>query len=169
MLDRVNEEKRKDIDRLREQLTMPIDEICNMLKATTINKDSGKIEQVNHFESTNFGGLFGLGNFGVGKESEHSTGLKHDSGKPIAGVLFEDFPMALSGVADIATFGANKYERNSWRNVDNAHQRYSDALVRHMLAKGKGEVNDPESGMPHSWHIAWNALALIELEKCDAR
>lgn len=95
---------------------------------------------------------------------EPSTGMKYDSGKAIAGVLFDEFPNALSGVSDISTFGANKYTRSSWQTVDNAYQRYSDAFVRHMLAKGKGEVNDPESGMPHSWHIAWNALALIELE-----
>lgn len=99
----------------------------------------------------------------------HEEGLKHDTGKPIAGIMFEDFPNALSGVCDVATFGANKYKRSSWKTVSDAHQRYSDALARHLLAKGKGEVNDPESGLSHSYHIAWNALAIAELEALNAR
>lgn len=91
--------------------------------------------------------------------------MKYDGGKNIAGILFEDFPRALDGVASVATFGAEKYARSSWQSVPNAAQRYRDALVRHQLAQGRGEKVDPESGRPHSWHIAWNALALIELEQ----
>lgn len=98
----------------------------------------------------------------------HEEGLKHDTGKPIAGIMFEDFPNALSGVCDVATFGANKYKRSSWKTVSEAHQRYSDALARHLLAKGRGEVNDPESGLSHSYHIAWNSLAIAELEALNA-
>lgn len=93
-----------------------------------------------------------------------SVDYKYDSGKIIAGVLFEDFPNALEGVCSVATFGAKKYKRSSWHTVENGIQRYHDAMVRHMLAKGRGEEIDPESGRPHSWHIAWNALAISELE-----
>lgn len=93
-----------------------------------------------------------------------SVDYKYDSGKIIAGVLFEDFPNALEGVCSVATFGAEKYKRSSWHTVENGIQRYHDAMVRHMLAKGRGEEIDPESGRPHSWHIAWNALAISELE-----
>jgi len=93
-----------------------------------------------------------------------STDYKYDKGKNIAGVLFEDFPNALDGVSSVATFGAEKYERSSWHKVENGLQRYQDALVRHQIAKGRGEILDLESGRPHSWHIAWNALAIAELE-----
>lgn len=89
---------------------------------------------------------------------------KYDKGKNIAGVLFEDFPNALDGVSSVATFGAEKYKRSSWKEVENGLQRYQDAMVRHMLARGRGEEIDPESGRPHSWHISWNALAISELE-----
>lgn len=94
-----------------------------------------------------------------------SLGMKYDGGKIIAGVILEDFPNAITGVCEVATFGANKYKRSSWHSVPNAIQRYKDAMMRHQLAKGRGEVIDPESGLPHSYHIAWNALAIIELEK----
>lgn len=97
----------------------------------------------------------------------NANGMKFDGGKVLAGILFEDFPEALMGIAEVATFGANKYARSSWQTVPNAKQRYTDALVRHMLAKAKGEVNDPESGLPHSYHIAWNTLAIIQLEEVD--
>lgn len=94
-----------------------------------------------------------------------ASGMKHDSGKPIAGIFFEEFPRALEQVSNVATFGADKYSRANWLQVDNLKQRYTDAMVRHMIAKGKGEINDLESGFPHSAHIAWCALALAEIEQ----
>lgn len=96
------------------------------------------------------------------------AGLKYDSGKPIAAVLYQDFPHAISAVVDVATFGAKKYARSSWRTVPDAAQRYADAMHRHMLAHARGERLDPDSGLPHCAHIAWNALALAELELCSS-
>lgn len=101
------------------------------------------------------------------QELIRKNGMKFDGDKTIAGVLFEDFPHALEGIAKVATFGAKKYARSSWQTVPNAKQRYTDALVRHQIAKAKGEVSDPESGLPHSYHIAWNTLAIIQLEEVD--
>jgi len=96
--------------------------------------------------------------------SEHTAaGVKHDSGKQLTGILYEDFPHALSGIADVATFGARKYTRNGWRTVPDGLQRYTDAMHRHLLAAAKGEVCDPESGLLHMYHVAWNALAITEL------
>ena len=91
-------------------------------------------------------------------------GAKHDAGKVRAGLLVKDFPHALTAVAQVATFGAQKYAAHSWRTVPGAEERYHDALYRHTLAQACGEINDPESGLPHASHIAWNALALLELE-----
>lgn len=99
----------------------------------------------------------------------HTAGIKYDSGKQLAGILYEDFPHALSGVADVATFGARKYTRNGWRTVPNGLQRYTDAMHRHLLAAAKGEVCDPESGLPHLHHVAWNALAIAELTAMEPK
>lgn len=93
-----------------------------------------------------------------------ASGLKHDGGKPLAAIPYQDFPHAMTAVVDVATFGAAKYARSSWKSVPNAAQRYADAMHRHMLAQARGERLDPESGLPHCAHIAWNALALAELE-----
>ena len=92
------------------------------------------------------------------------VGLKFDNGKsPVFKGSFAYFPRAIEAVATVSAFGASKYAWGNWQYVDNGVERYTDALARHVLAEGKGEVLDPESGLPHAWHSAWNALARIEL------
>lgn len=66
-------------------------------------------------------------------------------------------------VAAVREYGTAKYkDPENWKKVE--AQRYRDALYRHWLAYLAGEVNDPESGLPHLWHLACNAAFLIELE-----
>lgn len=98
-----------------------------------------------------------------------SDGFKYDTGKCRAALLVQDFPRALTAVAWVSTFGAVKYATHSWKLVPRAGERYADALHRHILAQASGEVNDPESGLPHAAHIAWNALALLELQLTEAK
>lgn len=93
-----------------------------------------------------------------------SGGYKYDSGKVLAGVLYEDFPNALLAVAEVGTFGAHKYVRNSWKHVPSADIRYKDALHRHLLEAARGNAFDEESKLMHYAHAAWNALAVLELE-----
>lgn len=99
-----------------------------------------------------------------------SLGKKHDGGKaPLAQGCIGYFRNALEAVAKISEYGAKKYKVDysdqAWRLVPNARGRYMDAMARHLAAYAAGEQNDPESGLPHTAHAAWNALALIELEK----
>lgn len=62
----------------------------------------------------------------------------------------------------IYQYGIKKgYLKDSWRNV--APERYEDALMRHMTAHLQGEERDPESGLRHIAHVAWNALAVMAL------
>lgn len=88
-------------------------------------------------------------------------GAKLDAGKPLAGVLM-DFSQALSAVVDVGTYGAKKYSRGGWRSVPNGVERYTDAMFRHLL-KEQTEPNDPDTGLLHAAHAAWNALARLEL------
>ena len=88
-------------------------------------------------------------------------GAKLDEGKVLAGVL-SDFSLALLAVAQIGTFGAAKYSRGGWQHVPEGYQRYTDALWRHLLAERHGGT-DPDSGLLHQAHLAWNALARLEL------
>lgn len=94
----------------------------------------------------------------------HVPGAKDDKGKPMAGVLL-DFSRALQTVVDVGTYGAKKYTRLGWATVPEGSQRYLDAMMRHLLAMDVDPDGlDPETGLPHLAHIAWNALAVLELQ-----
>ena len=95
---------------------------------------------------------------------QHAPGAKLDSGKPLTYLMISGFPRALDCVARVTTFGAEKYSPNGWLSVDNAESRYMNALSRHLICNAVEPV-DRESGLPHLAHIAWNALAVLELQK----
>ena len=67
---------------------------------------------------------------------------------------------ALSAVARVYAFGAEKYDRNNWRRGYDWHLSY-DAIPRHLMAFWNGEDTDPESGEPHMAHVIFHALTLI--------
>jgi hypothetical protein len=90
------------------------------------------------------------------------AGVKFDDGKIQADLLLDDFPMALMAVAEVATFGAEKYTRHGWITVPDARQRYKAALMRHLLAT---EKYDDESDLTHLAHALWNLMAIVELEE----
>lgn len=92
---------------------------------------------------------------------QHDPGAKLDSGKIMAGIL-QQWPLALTAVLEVATFGANKYSRGGWQHVENGVERYTDAMFRHLL-KEPIELFDKDSGLSHDAHAAWNALSRLEL------
>lgn len=94
---------------------------------------------------------------------QHTPGAKLDQDKPRVDLVLGGFARALLRVAEVGTFGANKYSDNGWMQVKNGLQRYDDAGKRHWLRRATGEVIDPESGLEHRAHEAWNALASLEL------
>lgn len=93
-------------------------------------------------------------------DAEPETGMKFDGEKVRAALLPGK---ALRLVAEVLTFGAQKYGDNNWRKMEDLG-RYRHAMVRHLLAVLEGEDVDPESGKRHMAHIATNALFLLELE-----
>ena len=89
---------------------------------------------------------------------------KHDGGKsPIYRGAINYFPRALELVALVSAFGAKKYAWGGWRHVDDGVLRYTDGLARHLNEEGKGTSYDEESSYLHAAHVAWNALARLEL------
>lgn len=73
-------------------------------------------------------------------------------------------PALIEAVAAVREYGCSKYhDPDNWRRVE--PQRYRDAAYRHWLAYLKNpEACDPESGLPHLWHLACNAAFLIEMD-----
>lgn len=98
--------------------------------------------------------------FDLWEPHEPEQSAKADNGKPRPTLV----PTSLiRAVAAIMGYGAQKYgSDDNWLSVE--PQRYRDALYRHWLAYLEGEVDDPESGLPHLWHVATNIAFLIEME-----
>ena len=94
---------------------------------------------------------------------EYNQKVKADKGKQRPTLV----PVSLiKAVAAVRGYGVEKYhDPENWREVE--IERYKDALYRHWLAYLGGEWLDPESGLPHLWHLACNAAFLIELEGAE--
>lgn len=89
--------------------------------------------------------------------------MKYDAGKLLAAIPFQDFPDAIRELIRVSTFGAHKYARGSWKTVPNGAVRYNDAMARHFIDDQAGVEVDEESGISHKAHLAWNALATLQL------
>lgn len=87
-------------------------------------------------------------------------GNKYDSGKPRVGEMLQDFALPLLEVTKAWEYGASKYEKRNWRKVKDGKERYTNALLRHLLAEEERLVDD-ESLLLHATHVAWNALARL--------
>jgi hypothetical protein len=98
------------------------------------------------------------------EDKKAAGAIKYDGGKaPVYRVALAYFPLAISEVAGVSAFGASKYAWAGWRGVDDGIARYTDAMVRHLVREGAGEVLDTDSGLLHAAHVAWGALARLEL------
>lgn len=90
------------------------------------------------------------------------TGTKADSGKLRFDLLDPEFE---EHVAQVLTYGAEKYEPDNWKKVDDPVNRYYAALRRHLNAWRKGEKTDTESKLPHLAHVAANVMFLLYFDK----
>lgn len=87
-------------------------------------------------------------------------GKKFDEEKPRVAEMAQDFRLALIEVSKVWAFGANKYAKGNWRYLENANNRYTNALLRHLMAEADN-LTDDESKLLHAAHVAWNALARL--------
>lgn len=94
--------------------------------------------------------------------SEKRPGFKDDKEKVRPDLILDGMSRAIMSVAEVGTFGAKKYTEDGWAHVADGVKRYKAAMDRHRLLSAT-EDNDPESGILHAAHLAWNALAVLEL------
>lgn len=87
-------------------------------------------------------------------------GRKDDGGKPRMDLIP---PEALYALGRVLEYGAAKYADRNWEKGF-AWGRSVAALKRHLSAWEAGQDCDPESGMPHLWHVATNAVFLLTFE-----
>ena len=67
----------------------------------------------------------------------------------------------LTGVGQVLSFGAKKYERHNWAKGIKTSRNFA-AAVRHILQVAKGETIDPESGLHHYYHALCDLFFLYE-------
>jgi hypothetical protein len=92
---------------------------------------------------------------------QHDIGAKLDKGKPDASLLGM-FGKALLAVAEVGTYGAEKYTRGGWEGVSDGINRYTAAMLRHYFAE-RYDIYDSDLPVLHAAQVAWNALARLEL------
>lgn len=95
-------------------------------------------------------------------------GKKYSEDKPKVGMLLSQMSRALAAVSMVATHGNKKYTEDefwdeNFAKVPNAFEQYSDAMGRHILLESCEET-DSDSKIPHEVHVAWNALARLEIK-----
>ena len=92
-------------------------------------------------------------------------GRKYDTGK----LRYTLLPWtAVNEVVKVLEYGAKKYAPGNWQKVLYPKLRYSDAAMRHLVAYGLGERNDPESGLHHLAHAVCCLLFILDVEKAGA-
>lgn len=81
---------------------------------------------------------------------------RFNEGKPQWSLV--DFE-SLIPMVRVLEFGAKKYSRDNWKK-GLTYSFVIDSMMRHIVALSKGELLDPESGLPHIGHIQCNAMFL---------
>lgn len=93
-----------------------------------------------------------------------SKGVKNSSFKLPMSKLFVQFPDALKAVMLVSTYGHFKYKKfdGDWLNFKRVggEDTYKNAMVRHLL---KQTAEQEETFLPPEFHVAWNALADLQL------
>jgi hypothetical protein len=102
-------------------------------------------------------GLFQIPDF----DAKPKQGIKYDMEKPDYSLVP---PRALDDTVKILTLGAQKYDRDNWKLLKDAKRRYFAAAMRHMWARLRGELKDPESGLDHCAHAICCLMFILELE-----
>lgn len=71
---------------------------------------------------------------------------------------------AVTEIAEVLTFGAEKYDANNWCRGAR-WGRYFAALCRHIFAWWSGEERDPETGKSHLAHAGCCLFFLMEYQR----
>lgn len=87
-------------------------------------------------------------------------GVKYDKDKPRIGEMILDFKVPLIELCKVWEYGASKYSKSNWKSLDDGVNRYTNAMLRHLIAE-EDSLYDEESNLLHAAHIAFNALARL--------
>lgn len=86
--------------------------------------------------------------------------MRFNEGKPKLSFIL-DFPKSLEEIARVLEKGAEKYERNNWKQGLPITE-VEDSLLRHLLPFHNGIDLDAESMRHHLGHVIVNAMFMLE-------
>ena len=95
--------------------------------------------------------------------SEQDNSGKDDKHKPPAyRGLVQSFPRALAAIAEHTAKGAEEpgHRWHGWKEARNGFERYSNAMVRHLL--DEGHIPDTDLLVAQVTATCWNDLARLE-------
>ena len=85
-------------------------------------------------------------------------------------LMWELLPLEdVEDIAAVYTAGAKKYGKDRWQNLPDGYNRYKAAMLRHLLEHEKGNWTDSDTGCIHLAQVAWNAIAMLHIEKQKRR
>lgn len=102
------------------------------------------------------------------ENNKEVKGLRYNANKTKWSLV--DFK-SLEPMVKVLEYGAEKYTirddngnivttgRDNWKN-GMVTSEVAESLLRHTFALLRGEINDPESGLPHTGHIMANCMFL---------
>ena len=93
---------------------------------------------------------------------KREEGKKFDDGKPMLSLLP---PSAVEEVGKVLSHGASKYGKENWKLVNDFHDRYISACLRHIMQYQNGEVEDEESGLHHLAHAICSLMFIVQVDK----
>lgn len=94
-------------------------------------------------------------------ELNNDAALRYDADKPRYDLVPAD---SYAELVAVYSMGAKKYAPRNWEK-GMSWSRCFASIMRHAWAFWRGEEIDPESGLHHMAHVAWNALALVSYSK----
>lgn len=74
-------------------------------------------------------------------------------------------PQCIIGMAEVLTKALEKYDENSWQNIDDPIDTHYGALLRHLLEWRTGNIDDHESKLSAMKHVLTNAMFLLHHEE----
>lgn len=87
-------------------------------------------------------------------------GMKHDIGKLRYELIS---PYALKELAQVLTYGAEKYGDRNWEGGI-SYSRIFGAILRHIWDWRMGQVKDPDSGLHPLAHVFCDVMMLLHYE-----
>jgi hypothetical protein len=96
--------------------------------------------------------------------NEEAPGMKFDSDKPRTDLLP---PKTMLEVSRVLGFGADKYDAENWRKVEEHQDRYTAAALRHIFSHMEGKTFDSESGLSTLAHAICCLSFILEIELED--